>query len=110
MNDLLRPSLYDAFHEVAHVAAVAREEEITDVVGPVCESGDFLAKRRRMPGVVAGDLLAVLGAGAYGFAMSSTYNSRPLAAEVMVSGGRPCLVRERGTYADLVRGERVAPV
>lgn len=109
MNDLLRPSLYGAFHAIEHVAAVGREEETTDVVGPVCESGDFLAKRRRMPRVVAGDLLAVLGAGAYGFAMSSTYNSRPLAAEVMVSGGRDWLVRERGAYEDLVRGERAAP-
>ena len=105
MNDLIRPSLYGAHHGVEHVAAEAREIETTDIVGPVCESGDFLAKRREMPRVVAGDLLAVLGAGAYGFAMASTYNSRPLAAEVMVSGGRHCLVRERGTYEDLVRDE-----
>jgi diaminopimelate decarboxylase len=105
MNDLIRPSLYGSFHAIEHVAAVEREIEITDVVGPICESGDFLAKGRRMPRVVAGDLLAVLGAGAYGFAMASTYNSRPLAAEVMVSEGRHFLVRERGTYEDLVRGE-----
>ena len=108
MNDLMRPSLYGAFHAVEHVERAAREVETTDVVGPVCESGDFLAKRREMPRVVAGDLLAVLGAGAYGAAMSSTYNSRPLAAEVMVSAGRHCLVRERGTYEDLVRGEAAA--
>jgi len=108
MNDLIRPSLYGSFHAIEHVADVGREEETTDVVGPICESGDFLAKGRRMPRVVAGDLLAVLGAGAYGFAMASTYNSRPLAAEVMVSAGRHCLVRERGTFEDLVRGEREA--
>jgi len=105
MNDLIRPSLYGSFHAVEHVGAVEREIETTDIVGPICESGDFLAKRREMPRVVAGDLLAVLGVGAYGFAMASTYNSRPLAAEVMVSEGRHCLVRERGTYEDLVRGE-----
>ena len=108
MNDLIRPSLYGSFHAVEHVAEVERESETTDIVGPICESGDFLAKGRRMPQVVAGDLLAVLGAGAYGFAMASTYNSRPLAAEVMVSEGRHSLIRERGTYADLVRGEREA--
>ena len=105
MNDLIRPSLYGSFHAVEHVGAVERELETTDLVGPVCESGDFLAKKRELPRVVAGDLLAVLGAGAYGFAMASTYNSRPLAAEVMVSEGRHCLVRERGTYEDLVRAE-----
>jgi diaminopimelate decarboxylase len=108
MNDLIRPSLYGSFHAIEHAAAVDREPETTDVVGPICESGDFLARRREMPRVVAGDLLAVLGAGAYGFAMASTYNSRPLAAEVMVSAGRHRLIRERGTYEDLVRGEAPA--
>jgi diaminopimelate decarboxylase len=110
MNDLLRPSLYGSFHGIEHVAAIEREAETTDVVGPICETGDFLAKKRTMTRVVAGDLLAVLGAGAYGFAMASTYNSRPLAAEVMVRDGRHRLVRERGTYEDLVRGEVLAEI
>jgi diaminopimelate decarboxylase len=108
MNDLLRPSLYGAFHAVEEVLPGGRDPEVTDVVGPVCESGDFLARGRIMPAVRAGDLLAVMSAGAYGASMASTYNSRPLAAEVMVDGDRHALIRERGTYADLTRGERPA--
>ena len=105
MNDLLRPALYDAHHELAPVKRARRTEGVFDVVGPVCESGDFLAKRRRMPEPLAGELLAVLSAGAYGFSMSSNYNSRPRAAEVLVDGDVARVVRRRETYADLVRGE-----
>jgi diaminopimelate decarboxylase len=107
MNDLVRPAFYDAHHEIEPVGAPRRgEREIAaDVVGPVCESSDFLAKGRRMPEPLAGDLLAVRSAGAYGFAMSSNYNARPRAAEVLVDGDRAVLARRRETYADLVRGE-----
>ncbi len=106
MNDLLRPSLYDAHHDVRSVAgdgAVAP----ADLVGPVCESGDFLARDRELPDAREGDLLAVMGAGAYGFSMASNYNSRPRPAEVMVRGDRWAIVRERESHADLVKGELV---
>jgi diaminopimelate decarboxylase len=108
MNDLARPSLYGSFHAIAPVGRTARGKVTADVVGPICESGDFLAKDRRMPAVRPGDLLAVMSAGAYGFSMSSNYNSRPRAAEVMVSGGRFEVVRERESIRDLVGGERIA--
>jgi len=108
MNDLARPSLYGSYHAVVPVGAVAAGRRVTDVVGPICESGDFLARDRRMPAVSSGDLLAVMSAGAYGFSMSSTYNSRPRAAEVMVSGRAFEVVREREAVRDLVRGERTA--
>lgn len=107
MNDLLRPSLYDAHHEIRPVVLRPAEAVVADVVGPICESGDFLAKARKMARPDAGDLLAVMSAGAYGFAMSSNYNSRPRVAEVLVDGDRFDVVRERETYDDLVRGERV---
>ena len=106
MNDLLRPSLYDAHHEVLPLngnGAVAR----ADLVGPVCESGDYLARDRELPDAGEGDLLAVMDAGAYGFSMASNYNSRPRPAEVMVSGERWAVVREREAHADLVKGELV---
>ncbi|MBA2510566.1 MAG: diaminopimelate decarboxylase [Rubrobacteraceae bacterium] len=106
MNDLLRPSLYDAHHEIRAVeqnGSVAR----ADLVGPVCESGDYLARDRELPDAQEGELLAVMNAGAYGFSMSSNYNSRPRPAEVMVSGDRWAVVREREHYADLVKGELV---
>lgn len=108
MNDLLRPSLYGSFHGIEEVVSNGRNPELTDVVGPICESGDFLARDRTIPALRGGDLIAVMSAGAYGSTMSSTYNSRPLAAEVMVRGDRHALVRERGTYEDLIRGERHA--
>lgn len=108
MNDLARPSLYGSFHAIAPVGRTAGGKVTADVVGPICESGDFLAKDRRMPAVRPGDLLAVMSAGAYGFSMSSNYNSRPRAAEVMVSGGRFEVVRERESIRDLVGGERIA--
>jgi diaminopimelate decarboxylase len=104
MNDLIRPSLYQAHHEVLPVADTDRKV-LGDLVGPICESGDFFAHDRELPDVRPGDLLAVMSAGAYGFAMSSTYNSRPRAAEVMVAGERAALVRRRETPEDLVRGE-----
>jgi len=105
MNDLIRPALYEAYHEVIAVKK-ARGSFMADVVGPICESGDFLALDRQLPKVGEDDLLAVLSAGAYSFAMSSNYNSRGRAAEVMVSGRKHALIRARETWDDLVRGER----
>lgn len=107
MNDLLRPSLYKAFHEVLPVVQSEREQIVTDIVGPVCESGDWLAKGRLLPAAVPGDLLALLTVGAYGFGMSSNYNSRGRAAEVLVDGAKFDVVRDRETWEDLVRGERI---
>ncbi len=118
MNDLIRPTLYDSFHRIwpaepaegfpappadyeADIAGTLKQ----DVVGPVCESGDFLAKDRRLPPLRAGDLLATFSAGAYGMAMSSNYNSRPRAAEVLVDGAGHRLIRRRETYEDLIRPE-----
>ncbi len=109
MNDLIRPSLYEAHHHIEPVGAEPRPEGTVDVVGPVCESSDFLAQGRRMPVPEAGDLLCVRSAGAYGFAMSSNYNTRPRAAEVLVEGDVARLVRRRETWPDLVRGERARP-
>jgi diaminopimelate decarboxylase len=108
MNDLLRPSLYDAHHEVR---SVKEDGTLTnaDLVGPVCESGDYLARDRELPDAREGDLLAVMNAGAYGFSMSSNYNSRPRAAEVLVKGDRWAIVRERESNADLIKGELVPP-
>jgi len=108
MNDLIRPSLYEAYHEIRPVIEPASSEQaVLDVVGPICESGDFLAKDRNMPQVKEGELLAVMSTGAYGFSMSSNYNSRPKAAEVMVRGAEYWVVRERETYGDLIKGEKI---
>ncbi len=107
MNDLVRPSYYGAHHEI-ELAGPARpdaREIVCDVVGPICESSDFLARRRRMPEPRAGDLLVVRSAGAYGFSMSSNYNARPRAAELLVDGDRVHVARRRETWADLIRGE-----
>lgn len=109
MNDLIRPSLYGSFHRIIPVVDRGMEEETVDVVGPVCESGDFLARDRALPRAEPGELLAVMSAGAYGFVMSSNYNSRRRAAEVMVDGRDFLVVRERESLDDLVRGERVVP-
>lgn len=106
MNDLLRPALYGSHHEILPVDH-SEEVSIADVVGPVCESGDFFARDRTIRGAKAGELLAIASAGAYGFSQSSNYNSRPRAAEVLVDGSYWRTVRERETYADLVRGESV---
>ncbi len=107
MNDLLRPSLYEAYHEIRPVRRTERSPRVVDVVGPICESGDFLAQDRELPSVEPGEFLAVMSAGAYGFSMASRYNSRPLAPEVMVKGNRFVVIRERETYRDLVRGETI---
>jgi diaminopimelate decarboxylase len=119
MNDLIRPTLYDSFHRIWPVAPRDGVEErpadyeakeipgtqIQDVVGPVCESGDFLAKARALPKMQRGELLAVFSAGAYGSSMASNYNARGRAAEVLVTGGTHRLIRRRETYADLVACE-----
>lgn len=108
MNDLVRPSLYNAYHNIVPVVKEPLGRApyiIADVVGPICESGDFLARNRRIQLAGEGDLLAVMGAGAYGYTMSSNYNSRPRPAEVMVMGDKFHIVKERETYKDLVKGE-----
>ena len=108
MNDLIRPSLYEAYHEIKPVVEDGTAgRAVVDVVGPICESGDFLAKDREVPEMKQGALLAVMGAGAYGFSMSSNYNSRPRVAEVMVRGSEYFIVRERETYNDLIKGEKI---
>ncbi len=104
MNDLVRPSLYSAFHDIVPLREGQGAMRV-DVVGPICESGDFLAKDRDIPAVKAGDKLAVMSAGAYGFSMSSQYNSRPRAAEVMVDGAESFVIRQRETWDDLVARE-----
>ncbi len=107
MNDLIRPSLYQAYQRIEPLAPARAGIAKVDVVGGVCESGDFLAKDRSLPTLEDGDLIAVRSAGAYGFAMASNYNGRPRAAEVMVRGERFAVVRERETLEDLVRGESI---
>ncbi|MDY6953042.1 MAG: diaminopimelate decarboxylase [Thermodesulfobacteriota bacterium] len=109
MNDLVRPSLYDAYHAIQPVIKDEAGSHRADVVGPICESGDFLARDREIPHVQSGDLLAVMSAGAYGFTMSSNYNSRRRVAEVMVQGDQFYVVRKRETYEDLIRGESIPP-
>ena len=107
MNDLIRPTLYGSFHRIEPVRRRPGEPRSVDIVGPVCESGDFLARDRPLPPVQPGDLLCVLSAGAYGFTMASSYNSRPRPAEVMVRGAKLAVVRPRESVEDLVRGESV---
>ena len=110
MNDLIRPSLYGSYHSILPVSRKAgKETVVTDVVGPVCESGDFLAKDRSMPVTDPGELLVVMSAGAYGYTMSSNYNSRPRPPEIMVKGDHYFTVRERESYEDLIRGEQIPP-
>jgi diaminopimelate decarboxylase len=109
MNDFIRPAFYNAFH---HIWPVVKKENakpwVYDVVGPICESGDFFAKDRELTEVKSQDLVAIMSTGAYGFTMASNYNSRPRACEVMVRGSAFKIVRKRETYQDLVRGERAA--
>ena len=108
MNDLIRPALYGSYHEIVPVDGSGMSENKTekmDIVGPVCESGDFFAQDREMPELRAGDLLAVMSAGAYGFVMASNYNSRPLPAEALVRGDKLALIRKRQTIGDLIRDE-----
>ena len=106
MNDLIRPALYQSYHEIVPLRAPeSAARETIDIVGPVCESADFFAQDRAMPPLAEGDLLAIMSAGAYGFAMASNYNSRPLPAEVLVDGSSFGSIRARQTLPDLVRGE-----
>jgi diaminopimelate decarboxylase len=107
MNDLIRPSLYGSYQRIQPVQKRNRTEITVDVVGPICESGDFLAKDRKIPKAEPGELLAVMSAGAYGFTMSSNYNSRPRVPEVMVDKDRFSIVRKREDYEDLIRGESI---
>src|SRR5207237_2244347 len=105
MNDLIRPALYGSHHQLWPVRARS-EKEMVDVVGPVCESADFIAKDRDVAVLETGELLAVMSAGAYAFSLSSNYNSRPRAAEVLVTGKTYQVIRRRETYEDLVRLEQ----
>lgn len=107
MNDLIRPSFYEAYHHIQPVEKRRRRNILADIVGPICESGDFLGKERELQDVKPGEYLAVMSAGAYGFTMSSNYNSRPRAAEVMVKGKDFAVVNRRETYRDLLKGEVV---
>jgi len=120
MNDLIRPTLYESYHHIWPVspdpanvppqrdkAFEPRNGEVVDVVGPVCESGDYLAQNRPLPVTKRGDLLAVFTAGAYGFAMSSNYNNRPRPPEILVDGDQYTIIRRRETYEDLVGPERI---
>jgi diaminopimelate decarboxylase len=109
MNDLLRPSLYNAFHEIVPVSLRGTDDgmrETLDVVGPVCETGDFFARDRELPIVDEGELLAILDAGAYGMALTSNYNTRPRPAEVLVAGKSAKLVRRRETVKEMLRSEK----
>lgn len=107
MNDLLRPSLYNVFHNVLPLRKNSRKKVLADIVGPICESGDFLAKEREINQVSQGDLLAVMSSGAYGFSMSSNYNSRPRVAEVLVKGKEFFIVRDRETFKDIIKGTKI---
>jgi diaminopimelate decarboxylase len=111
MNDLIRPTLYDAHHDIrpVHETEPGAAGIVADVVGGVCETGDYLALGRRMPAVAAGDLLAIMTAGAYGAVQGSTYNTRPLAPEILVKGGEWAVVRPRQTYDELIGMDRPAP-
>jgi diaminopimelate decarboxylase len=106
MNDLIRPSLYQAYHEIAPIASTSADIETTDVVGPVCETGDFFARDRELPVVDEGALLALLDAGAYGLVLSSNYNTRPRPAEVLVDGSKFQVIRRRESVSDLLRAEK----
>jgi diaminopimelate decarboxylase len=108
MNDLIRPVLYEAYHEIQPVTRRYSSKLITgDVVGPVCESGDFLGLARELPEVESGDLLAVMSAGAYGFVMSSNYNSRPRTPELLINGAEVHVIRERDSFEDIIRNEKI---
>jgi len=107
MNDLIRPTLYNSFHAIQPVKIIQSEMLVADLVGPVCETGDFFAKDRKMPAFQSGDLVAIMSAGAYSFSMASNYNSRPRPAEVMVKGKRFSIIRSRETYDDLIHGEMI---
>jgi len=107
MNDLIRPAFYDSYHEIVPLKQKGGKLIPSDVVGPICESGDYFCKDRPLPAQKPGDKLALLSAGAYGFVMASNYNTRPRAAEILVKGSQHRVVRKRETVADLLRGETV---
>jgi len=107
MNDLIRPAFYDAYHEIVPLTRQGGATIKSDVVGPICESGDYFCKDRPLPKVGEGDYLALLSAGAYGFAMASTYNTRPLAAEVLVNGSHAALARQRQPVKAIWSDEKV---
>lgn len=107
MNDLIRPSLYNSYHQIQPVREKERNTMQADIVGPICESGDYLAKGRNVPEFERGELMAVMSAGAYGFTMSSNYNSRPRVAEVLVKERRSYVIRRREMYPDIVKGEKI---
>lgn len=109
MNDLIRPSLYNAYHKIIPVQQNERPEVEVDVVGPICETGDFLAQERMLPEFRRGELMAVMSAGSYGFSMSSNYNSRPRVAEVLVNRDKYYVIRRRESYEMLIRGEEIPP-
>lgn len=106
MNDLIRPSLYNAYHQITPLTPKEGESTLTDIVGPICESGDYLGKNIALPPLESGDILAVLSAGAYGFSMSSNYNTRPRCAEVAISAGKARLIRKRESFEDLIALEK----
>ena len=107
MNDLIRPTLYDAYHEIVPVIQSKGAKQKCDVVGPICESGDFFAHDRLLPKFKKDDVLAVMSAGAYGYVMSSNYNVRPRVPEIMVKDKKFKVVKERETFNDLMRGEKI---
>jgi diaminopimelate decarboxylase len=107
MNDLIRPALYGSYQAIQPVVDNQAQKIVVDVVGPICESGDFFAKDREIPRPQRGDLLAVMSAGAYGFTMASNYNSHPKSPEVLVDGEKYYVVRERESFEDLIRGETI---
>jgi diaminopimelate decarboxylase len=108
MNDLIRPTLYDAYHEIRAVAPADANDMVTyDIVGPVCETGDFMAKARALPRIKAGDLVAIMSAGAYGAVQASTYNTRPLVPEVLVKGDQYAVIRARPDYAEILKQDKL---
>jgi len=109
MNDLIRPAFYGAYHEIVPLTKKSGEKLKSDVVGPICESGDYFCQDRPLPKVGEGDRLALMSAGAYGFVMASNYNTRPLAAEILVHGKRVAVVRARQPVTAIWAGEQVAP-
>ena len=109
MNDLIRPAMYDAYHDIRPVRTRAGEPTVYDVVGPVCETGDTFTRERLLPPLAGGDLVAFMTAGAYGAAMASEYNTRPLAPEVLVNDADFAVIRERPSYDDMLRRERLPP-
>jgi diaminopimelate decarboxylase len=105
MNDLIRPALYEGHHEIVPLKEPGPERVLVDVVGPICESGDFFCQNRELPDFQPGEVVALMSAGAYGFVMASNYNSRPLAAEILVDGAESKVIRTRQTLDDLIAGE-----